>query len=230
MAKWADYLISKVSYDSNHLILKIKQHTDNGKTISQGDIVDRDTLANNLGHGAKYRTLYNSLEKVRIGENVRYFRAYEHHYIRIDKNKVTTDNLGDLPNLEEPNHVEKPALPQTQPEPTAETKPLSATSSAFFAEPVEETVEPVEETVEPVEETVEPVEETVEPVEETVEPVEEKPKETKKRLITKRKAPAKKRKAPAKKRKAPAKKRKAPAKKRKAPAKKRKAPAKKRKR
>ena len=173
MVKWADYLISEVSYDSNHLILKIKQHTDNGKTISQGDIVDRDTLANNLGHGAKYRTLYNSLEKVRIGKNVRYFRAYEHHYIRIDKNKVTTDNLGDLPNIEEPNHVEKPALPQKQPEPTAETKPLSATSSAFFAEPVEETVEPVEETVEPVEETVEPVEETVEPVEETVEPVEE---------------------------------------------------------
>ena len=82
IAKWADYLISEVSYDSNHLILKIKQHTDNGKTISQGDIVDRDTLANNLGHGAKYRTLYNSLEKVRIGKNVRYFRAYEHHYIR----------------------------------------------------------------------------------------------------------------------------------------------------
>jgi len=203
MAKWADYLISEVSYDSNHLILKIKQHTDNGETISQGDIVDRDTLANNLGHGAKYRTLYNSLKKVRIGKNVRYFRAYEHHYIRIDKNKVTTDNLGDLPNIEESTYVEKPALPPTKPKPTDETKPLSATSSAFFAEPVEETVEPVEETVEPVEETVEPVEETVEPVEET-------PKETKKRLITKHKAPAKKKKAPAKKKKAPAKKKKAP--------------------
>ena len=175
MAKWADYLISEVSYDSNHLILKIKQHTDNGETISQGDIVDRDTLANNLGHGAKYRTLYNSLKKVRIGKNVRYFRAYEHHYIRIDKNKVTTDNLGDLPNIEESTYVEKLALPptKTKPKPTDETKPLSATSSAFFAEPVEETVEPVEET----------------------------PKETKKRLITKHKAPAKKKKAPAKKRK-----------------------------
>ena len=91
MAKWADYLISAVTYDSNHLILKIKQHTDNGKTVSQGDIVDRDTLANNLGHGVKYMTLYNGLEKVRIGKNVRYFRAYEHHYIRTDKNKVTTE-------------------------------------------------------------------------------------------------------------------------------------------
>ena len=171
MSKWADFLISEVSYDSNHLILKIKQHTDNGKTISQGDIVDRNTLANNLGHGAKYRTLYHSLEKVRIGKNVSYFRAYEHHYIRIDKNKVASDNLGDLPNIEGPNHVEKSVSAQTKP--AVVTKPLSAASSAFFAEPVEETVEPVE----------------------------EKPKETKKRLITKRKAPAKKRKAPAKKRK-----------------------------
>ena len=110
MAKWADYLISEVLYDSNHLILKVKQHTDNGKTISQGDIIDRDTLANNLGHGAKYMTLYNGLNKVRIGKNVRYFRAFEHHYIRIDKNKVTTDDLGDLPKIEESIDEEKPAL------------------------------------------------------------------------------------------------------------------------
>ena len=198
MVKWADYLISEVLYDSNHIILKIKQHTDNGKTISQGDIVDRDTLANNLGHGAKYRTLYNSLGKVRMGKNVRYFRAYEHHYIRIDKNKVTSDDLGDLPNIEEQNNVEKPAVSQTQPKPTAETKPLSVTSSAFFAEPVEETVEPVEETVEPVEETVEEV-----------------TKKVKKNTITKHKTPVNKRKAPVKKRKAPVKKRKAPVKKRK---------------
>ena len=71
MAKWADYLISEVTYDSNHLILKIKQHTDNGKTISHGDIVDRDTLANNLGHGAKYKTLYNSLNQVRDRKSTR---------------------------------------------------------------------------------------------------------------------------------------------------------------
>ena len=192
MAKWADYLISEVSYDSNHLILNVKQHTDNGNTVSQGDIIDRDTLANNLGHGVKYMTLYNGLEKVRIGKNVRYFRAYEHHYIRTDKNKVTTDDLGDLPDIEGSNRVEKPVLPQAKP--TAEEKPLSTTSSAFFAEPTVETVEPVEETVEPVEETVEPVEETVEPVEEIT-------KGVKKRIITKHKTPAKKRKTPAKKRK-----------------------------
>ena len=51
MSKWADYLISEVEYDSNYHISKIKQHHDNGETIGDGEIVDRDTLANNLGHG-----------------------------------------------------------------------------------------------------------------------------------------------------------------------------------
>ena len=51
MAKWADYLISEVSYGTNNLITKIKQHHDNGKTISQGEIIDRDTLTKNLGLG-----------------------------------------------------------------------------------------------------------------------------------------------------------------------------------
>ena len=187
MVKWADYLISEVSYDPSHLILKIKQHTDNGKTISLGEVVDRNTLVDNLGHGAKYMTLYNALEKVRIGKNVRYFRAYEHHYVRIDKNKVASDDLGDLPNLDDSNHEEKPALPKPKPKPADETRPLSTTSSAFFAEPVEETIEPVEETIEPVEEV---------------------PKETKKKIITKQRATAKKKKSSPKRKKSPAKKKK----------------------
>ena len=97
--------------------MNVKQHTDNGKTISQGEIVDRNTLAINLGHGAKYMTLYNALEKVRIGKNVNYFRAYEHHYIRIDKNKVMSDDLGDLPNIEESNSDEKSLVSQPKPKP-----------------------------------------------------------------------------------------------------------------
>ena len=48
MAKWADYLISQVSYDSNHLITKVKQHRDNGNTISEGEVVDRYIIADNL--------------------------------------------------------------------------------------------------------------------------------------------------------------------------------------
>ena len=167
MIKWADYLISEVSYDSNHLISKIKRYRDGGDSISDGEIIDRTTLADGLGHGTSYMTTYSALNKFRIGERVVYFRAFEHHYIRTDKNKVNTDNLGNLPGLGESALDKTPSLPGIEPTvPTkaksisiTETKPLSASSSAFFAEPVEEKPEPVEEKPEPVEEKPEPVEE-----------------------------------------------------------------------
>ena len=182
MVKWADYLISQVSYDSNHCITKVKQHKDNGNKISEGEIVDRNTVTGNLGHGAKYMTMFGDLGKIRIGKNVRYFRAYEDHYIRIDNNKVTSDNLGELPQLDESQQEEKSALPETKPTPDVETKPLSALSSAFFSEQVEEEQEPAE-------------------VESEVTPNEDKKKIVKMKLSTKKK-PAKKKstkKKPAKK-------------------------------
>ena len=153
MIKWADYLISEVSYDSNHLISKIKRHRDDGDSISDGEIIDRTILADGLGHGTSYMTTYSALNKFRIGERVVYFRAFEHHYIRTDKNKVNSDNLGNLPGLGESALDKTPSLPGIEPTvPTkaksisiTETKPLSASSSAFFAEPVEEKPEPVEE-------------------------------------------------------------------------------------
>ena len=142
MAKWADYLISQVLYDQNHIITKVKQHRDIGNKISGGEIVDRDAIANNLGHGVKYMTVYGDLGKIRMGKNVRYFRAYEDHYIRIDDNKVMTDNLGELPSLVESQQEEQPVLAETKPKPAVETKPLSELSSAFFSEQVEQEPEP----------------------------------------------------------------------------------------
>jgi len=142
MAKWADYLISQVLYDQNHIITKVKQHRDIGNKISSGEIVDRDAIANNLGHGVKYMTVYGDLGKIRMGKNVRYFRAYEDHYIRIDDNKVMTDNLGELPGLVESQQEEKPVLAETKPKPVVETKPLSELSSTFFSEQVEQEPEP----------------------------------------------------------------------------------------
>jgi len=142
MAKWADYLISQVLYDQNHIITKVKQHRDIGNKISSGEIVDRDAIANNLGHGVKYMTVYGDLGKIRMGKNVRYFRAYEDHYIRIDDNKVMTDNLGELPGIVESQQEEQPVLAEAKPKLAVETKPLSALSSAFFSEQVEQEPEP----------------------------------------------------------------------------------------
>jgi hypothetical protein len=187
MVKWADYLISQVSYDPNHLITKVKQHRDNGNTISEGEVVDRSVLADNLGHGNRYMTVYSDLGKIRIGKNVRYFRAYEHHYIRIDNNKVSSDNLGDIPQPDESKQEEKPALTETKPEPAVETKPLSTLSSAFFAEQVEEEPEPaaVEADVTP-----EPAKETKKKVVKMK--LSAKKKSTKKKVPTKKKSTKKK--------------------------------------
>ena len=201
MAKWADYLISQVSYDSNHIITKVKQHRDNGNTISEGEVVDRNIIADNLGHGNRYMTVYGDLGKIRIGKNVRYFRAFDHHYIRIDNNKVDSDNLGDLPQPDESKQEEKPVLAKTKPTTAAETKPLSASSSAFFSEQVEEEPEPaaVESDVTPEPVAVES-DVTPEPaaVESDVTP--EPAKETKKKIVkvklsTKKKARSKKKSA-----------------------------------
>ena len=199
MAKWADYLISQVLYDQNHIITKVKQHRDIGNKISGGEIVGRDVIANNLGHGVKYMTIYSDLGKIRIGKNVRYFRAYEYHYIRTDNNKVSSDNLGDLPQPDESQQEEKPALPETKPKPVVETKPLSALSSAFFAEQVEEEPEPakVEAEVTPEPVAVE-TEVTPEPVAVETEVTQ---KETKKKVMKTKSATKKKsaKKKPAKK-------------------------------
>jgi len=146
MVKWADYLISQVSYDQNHIIIKAKQHRDIGNEMGDGEIVDRDIIAGNLGHGVKYMTVYGDVNKIRMGKNVRYFRAYEDHYIRTDGNKVMSDNLGDIPHLNGAEQEEKPALTETKPKPNAEVKPLSVLSSAFFSEQLE--VEAVPESAE----------------------------------------------------------------------------------
>ena len=194
MAKWADYLISQVLYDQNHIITKVKQHHDIGNKISGGEIVDRDVIANNLGHGVKYMTVYGDLGKIRMGKNVRYFRAYEDHYIRIDDNKVMTDNLGELPGLVESQQEEQPVLAEAKPKPAVETKPLSELSSAFFSEQVEQEPAAVETEVTPepaaVETEVAP-KETKKKVMKTKSPTKKKP--TKKKSVTKKKPTKKKR-------------------------------------
>ena len=133
-------------------------------------------------------TVFGDLGKIRMGKNVKYYRAYEGHYIRIDDNKVMSDNLGQIPQINGINQEEEPALTETKPKPVAETKPLSALSSAFFAEQIEEP-ELVEAEVAP-----EPVESEVapEPVEKKVVKIKSTKKKPAKKKSTTKKKPAKK--------------------------------------
>ena len=129
MTKWADYLISAVSYDNEHLITVARQHKDTGESIDKkGDIVDRATIAHNLKNGIRYATIYSTLNTWKLGEKIQTFRVDNEYCIRTDCNKVSRDHLGLLPEiklLEDGSVIEEEpeAKPAPPPTPKPEAKP-----------------------------------------------------------------------------------------------------------
>ena len=99
MTKWADYLISAVSYDNERQIISLKRHHDTGEKIDSGEIVDKATVASDIDNGRSYMTIYSSLSNWKLGEKIRSSRVDNHYSLRIDDNKVKHDNLGSLPEL-----------------------------------------------------------------------------------------------------------------------------------
>ena len=95
MDKWADFVISQVSYDSNHLISKAKRHKDSEKGIDEGKFVDRLTIASDIKNGFDHITIYSGLSSWKRGHKIHVFRINGQPFIRIDENKVKFDNLGD---------------------------------------------------------------------------------------------------------------------------------------
>lgn len=100
MGNWADYLISAVKYDSNRHILQVKQHKDTGGAIGEGEVIDRDTLVENLTNGLKYTTIFSSDSKWRKGDEVKMLKSQGKISVRTDTNKVGMDNLKFLTELE----------------------------------------------------------------------------------------------------------------------------------
>ncbi len=100
MGSWADYLISAVKYDSKRHIIQVKQHKDTGGAIGQGEIIDRDTLVDNLQNGLKYTTIFSSDTKWKKGDKVQMLKSQGKIIVRTDNNKVGMDNLKFLTELE----------------------------------------------------------------------------------------------------------------------------------
>lgn len=99
MVKWADYLISEVVYDSNHLISRAKRYQDTADGISHATVVDRLTIASDIKNGHRYATIYNTPVSWKKGQKIQTFQINGEPYIRIDNNKVRIDFLGDIPEL-----------------------------------------------------------------------------------------------------------------------------------
>ena len=88
MDRWADYLISEVSYNPDHLISSAKRHKDTEKGISLGDIIDRLTIASDIKNGLVYSTIYSAKNSWKKGNKIRVFYLKGDPYLRIDNNKV----------------------------------------------------------------------------------------------------------------------------------------------
>ena len=100
MAKWADYLISKVVYDPNHLMFRATRHEDTEEGISSGTIVDKLVISSDIASGKKYITAYKTNALWKKGHEIKTFRINGEPYIRIDNNKVELDFLGDITELQ----------------------------------------------------------------------------------------------------------------------------------
>ncbi len=146
MTKWGDLLISAVAYDQKHRITFVKQHKDTEDSIGDGEIISSTSLASNIKNGKSCVTIYSTLSNWKLGEKLRTYNLDGDYFIRNDKNKVKSDNLGNLlelrvsdkgeeipeaPSLEEkPKPASKPVVnapPKVPPKPLPTPKPEEAT-------------------------------------------------------------------------------------------------------
>ena len=155
MKKWADYLISEVSYDSDHLILVATRHNDTDKGITRGKPIDRLTIASDIKNGLTYITIYSGKNSWKKGHKLETFSIGGSPYLRIDGNKVKLDYLGDLPESSFAESVLIEEL-ESQPEPVIEPEPPSSPRGSLPKESAEELPQELDLAPEPV---VEPEEE-----------------------------------------------------------------------
>ena len=121
MDKWADYLISEVSYDAEHLISIAIRHQDTDQGITKGKPVDRLTISSDIKNGISYITIYSGKNSWKKGHKIQTFSIGGEPFLRIDGNKVKLDHLGDLPNVSDLELLELDLAPEPvteEPEPT----------------------------------------------------------------------------------------------------------------
>jgi len=99
MVKWADYLMSRVQYNSAEThIVKVLSHTDNGETVGVGAEVARATVVSRLESGSTYSTITKSSDaKWLQGAPVYVITVDGVKYIKTVADKTKSDNLGSLP-------------------------------------------------------------------------------------------------------------------------------------
>lgn len=99
MAKWADYCISAVRYNTEHThIDKVRVCPDLGDKLGNFSEIVRGDVVNAIERGNSFVTIYaNSDGNWKKGEDVRIIIVGGEKYLRTDANSKAADNLGNLP-------------------------------------------------------------------------------------------------------------------------------------
>ena len=150
MDKWADYLISEVSYDSKHLISVAIRHQDTEKGITKGTPVDRLTISSDIKNGISYITIYSGQNSWKKGNIIHTFSIGGEPFLRIDGNKVELDSLGDIPvvsdlKLEELDLAPEPVTEEPEPAPPSPRGSLPKESAEELPQELDLSPEPVTE-------------------------------------------------------------------------------------
>ena len=102
MSNWADFAISAVKRGPGlGQISQVQIHEDRGKEFGPADIVGKHEVASDIKRGKKYITIFRTTETDwEQGDYVRSYVKDGEAHIRTDDNKVDSDNLGTLPDIE----------------------------------------------------------------------------------------------------------------------------------
>lgn len=99
MAKWADYLITKVRYNTRRThIDRVMVQKDNDTSVGPAEQWSRDDVLRGLDGRWTFRTAPPGPDgKLTYGAKVEPVTIQGERYIRTDANATRTDNLGSLP-------------------------------------------------------------------------------------------------------------------------------------
>ena len=149
MVKWADYLVSEVSYDTKRRIVSAMRHEDNGTNVQKPEVIKRTSIISDLRKGISYCTVFSGLDTWVRGDKIRLHRIGNKHAVRIDNNKVDFDNLGPILEMK-PAIEEKPEPKKSEPAPKkSEPAPKKSEPAPKKSEPAPKKSEPAPKKSEP---------------------------------------------------------------------------------
>jgi Protein of unknown function (DUF3892) len=99
MTKWADYLISAVSFNYAHThIDKVRAHVDNGDSVGTAKDYDRQTVVSAIEKGTTFMTIFKGTDgQWKKGMAVFIVPIGGVKYIKTVADNTKVDNLDNLP-------------------------------------------------------------------------------------------------------------------------------------